>query len=317
MRRRSPSRARGQPRARATLEAREERLAWAMILPVIVLLMLLYLMPFIYTFIASFEPVKADIRFGTVFSPEILSQISPENYLRSLGDSVWLQSIRNTVVLVSSVLVACLSLSLGIALILNQSFLGRGLVRSLILIPWAIAPIVNGMMWNLTFNADVGTANSLLHDLGIIKNYVIWLANPTLALMIIMLALTWRFIPLTSLFILAGLQSIPRELYEIAQIDGAGPLQTLRHVTLPGIRGVLAATAVLQVMWVTKVFDEIWALTRGGPSYGTTVMNYWIYRQAFEFLRFGYGSALAYVLALFTGVAILLNHFLELRREEV
>lgn len=317
MRRRSSSRARGLPRARATLEAREERIAWALILPAIALWAGFYILPFIYTFIASFEPVSADIRFGTVFSPEILSQVGLQHYLRSLTDSVWLQSIRNTVVLISSVLVLCLSFSLGIALILNQGFLGRGIVRSFVLLPWAIAPIVNGMMWNLIFNADVGTANSLLHDLGLIDRYIIWLAQPNLAMMAIVLAVTWRFIPLTSLFILAGLQSIPRELYEIAQIDGAGPLQTFRHVTLPGIRSVFAATAVLLVMWVTKVFGEIWALTRGGPSYGTTVMNWWVYRQAFEFLRFGYGSALAYVLTLFTGVAITLNHFLELRREEV
>jgi len=317
MRKRSSARARGVPRARASLKAQEERIAWALILPAIVLWTGLYILPFIYTFIASFEPVSADIRFETVFRPEILSQMGLQNYLRSLSDSVWLQSIWNTVVLVSSELVLCLSLSLGIALILNQSFLGRGIVRSLVLLPWAVAPIVNGMMWNLIFNAHVGTANSLLHDLGLIDHYIIWLSQPNLATMAIVLAITWRFIPLTSLFLLAGLQSIPRELYENAQIDGAGPLQAFRHITLPGIRGVLAATAVLLFMWTTKVFGEIWALTRGGPSYSTTVMNWWIYRQAFEFLRYGYGSALAFVLTLFTGVAIILNHFLELRREEV
>lgn len=289
-------------------------LAVLFVAPVFAAILGLYLVPAVFTLLASLEPVRADIRFGVVFAPESLAQAGLQNYRLALRDPVWMRSIGTTAVFVLAVLAVSLSVSLGVALVLNKAFRGRGLVRALVLVPWAIAPVVNATMWSLVFHADVGTLNGLLHSLGLVDRYVIWLAQPLLAFGGIVTVVAWRFVPLMSLLVLAGLQSIPRELYESAEIDGANVWQRFRWVTLPGIRLILVTAAVIQMVWTTKVFDEIFVLTRGGPSYATMVMNLWIYRQAFEFLRFGYGSALAYFLTAFSVTIVLV--YRSLGREE-
>jgi ABC-type sugar transport system permease subunit len=196
------------------------------------------------------------------------------------------------------------------ALVLNQSFKGRGFLRALILIPWAVPPIVNGTTWGLVYHADIGTMNGVLRQLGLIEKDLLWLGDPKLALFTVITATIWRLIPLMTLLILAGLQTIPRLVYESAEVDGANAVQRFFYITLPNIRMVLLTTATLLTVFVTKAFDEIWALTEGGPSYGTTVMSLWTFRQSFDFLRFGYGAALAYSLMFLTGIVVVANFVL-------
>jgi len=180
---------------------------------------------------------------------------------------------------------------------------GRGLLLAVVLIPWAVPPVVSGTTWGLVIHADIGTLNGVLYSLGLIDSYQVWLGDPTGALNVVIVATAWRFIPLMTLLLLAGLQHLDRSTYEAASVDGANEFTKFLHITLPGMRPILLTVSLLAVIWSTKVFDEIWVLTGGGPAYGTTVMNVWVYQQAFEFLRFGYGSALAYLLA--GGTAIL------------
>jgi ABC-type sugar transport system permease subunit len=251
-----------------------------------------------------------------VFEPENLRQLSLKNYVRAFRDPVWLKSMKNTGLYLLIVVILGMSFSMIVALVLNQVFKGRGFLRALILIPWAVPPIVNGTTWGLVYHADIGTMNGLLRTLGLIDHDLLWLGEPGLALFAVISATTWRLIPFMSLMLLAGLQTIPTEVYESAQVDGANSVQSFFHITLPNIRLVMLTVITLLTIWVTKVFAEIWALTKGGPSYGTMVMNLWTYRQSFEFLRFGYGSALAYIMVTLMLLLIVVNFLIRRRVED-
>ncbi|MGQ9600471.1 MAG: carbohydrate ABC transporter permease [Anaerolineae bacterium] len=304
------------PSSIGPLERRKRRLAYTFIFPALFVITALYLVPTLVTFVVSFEPAKMDPNILKVFDPANLRQLSLDNYLRSFQDPVWRKAVGNTIWYVVVVLVLSIGFSMVTALVLNQSFKGRGFLRALILIPWAVPPIVNGTTWGLVYHADIGTMNGLLRSLGIIDKDLLWLGHPKLALLAVITATVWRLIPLVTLLILAGLQTIPQEIYESAKVDGANAVQRFLYITMPNVRMVLLTTATLLTVFVTKAFDEIWALTEGGPSYGTTVMNLWTYRQAFDFLRFGYGAALAYLLMFLTGIVVVANFIIRRRVED-
>jgi ABC-type sugar transport system permease subunit len=293
----------------------ERRLAYTFLFPALFLIALLYLVPTVVTFVVSFESSKADPNIVKVFSAENLSQISLNNYRRSFKDQVWLKAMGNTAWYAAAVVVLGVSSSMVLALVLNQPFKGRGFLRALILIPWAVPGIVSGTTWGLVYHADIGTMNGVLRQIGLIQEDLLWLGHPRLALFAVITASTWRQIPFTTLFILAGLQAIPREIYESAEVDGANAMQRFFYITLPSLKIVLLTVITLMIVGATRAFDVIWALTSGGPSYGTTVMNLWAYRQSFEFLRFGYGSALSYILMFISGVVVIANYLIRRRGE--
>ncbi len=309
-------RARDRGPAPGFLRRKEATLGYIFIAPSVLLLVLLYILPLIVTLLISFEPSASVVEILDAFQSENLTQLSGENYARSLNDQVWLKSISITVIFVVIVIGVGLPVSLGIAMVLHEKFVGRGFLRSLLLVPWAIPPVVNGSIWNLILHGDVGTLNGFLDQLGLISHYIIWLGDPKLALATVSLAVAWRWLPFMSLLLLAGLQTIPGELYEAAKVDGAQAWQRFRYVTLPTIRHLLITVAIIMSIWTTKVFAEFWTLTKGGPSYGTTVMYYWSYKQSFEFIDLGYGSALAYILAVLTSLIIVIYYFVALRRSE-
>ena len=194
-----------------------------------------------------------------------------------------------------------LEIALGvlIALMLNRDFPRRWFVRMLALLPWAIPPVVNGIIWKWMLNPRYGALNGLLLQLGIIKtpdDYIIWLGTPTLALLMVVLADVWKETPFIMLLFLAALQTIPRDLYEAARIDGAGPIRILFRITLPLIAPTLFVAVALRTIWALKSFDLIYSLTAGGPSNGTSVIAYYTYLESFVSLDLGRGAAAAYLL---------------------
>ncbi|MEM2182452.1 MAG: sugar ABC transporter permease [Thermoproteota archaeon] len=291
----------------------DTKLALLLMMPAAVLVIGLYFIPTLITFLMSFQ--KKDISENLFEVIMNIPNSTLDNYIRSFRDPDWIASLNQTMLLILIVTGLGIVISLGIAILLSQEFKGRGLIRTLVLIPWAVPPIVNGTTWTLIYHPQVGTLNALLNQLGIIDRYLIWFIDPLLAIFAAGLAITWRFIPFMTLFILAGLQTVQKELYESAMVDGANFLRRFIHITLPAIRPVLLTVIFMQIIWTTKVFDEIWALIKGGAA-GTTVMNLWVYRQAFEFLRYGYGSALAYLLALFTSVIVIAYYYFVSKRSE-
>jgi ABC-type sugar transport system permease subunit len=187
------------------------------------------------------------------------------------------------------------------AMLLNKEFFGRSLVRTLVLIPWALPITIDAIMWKWIFNPTYGAFNSLLLQLGIIDSYRVWLSTPFSAMNVVILADAWKVTPLVILLTLAALQTIPKELFEAAMIDGAGRWRSFLHVTLPLLVPTIVVTLVIRTVDAFKVFDIIYIMTSGGPSDGTKVIAFYTYQEAFSYLNFGRGSALAYLMTLFIG----------------
>lgn len=189
-------------------------------------------------------------------------------------------------------------LGLLVALVLHQKFVGRGFVRGLILLPWALPYVVNGAMWKWIFNANYGALNALLLQSGLIDNYQIWLGNPKTAFLLVTIANIWKETPVAAILIHAALQGIPEELYEAAWVDGAGSFRRFLHITLPILRPVIAVTMVVKTVWALKEFDLIYVITGGGPANATNLATFYTYLTTFKFLNFGYGSALAFIIVI-------------------
>ena len=194
-------------------------------------------------------------------------------------------------------------LSFAIAVLLNKTFLGRGLVRVTVLLPWAVPPVASGVLWVQMFHAEFGFLNGLIRAFGG-EGDIIWLGGQTIALHSVLIAEVWRWIPFATIFLLAGLQIVPRSVKEAAAIDGAGSWRTLRHITLPLMLPVVIPVVIFRFVWAMKVFDTIFVLTRGGPSRATTTLNFLVYRQGFEQFDFGSAAATAYLLSALTVLAI-------------
>jgi ABC-type sugar transport system permease subunit len=197
-------------------------------------------------------------------------------------------------------------LAIAIALLLNRPFRGRWLVRMLALLPWAVPSVVNGIMWKWILNPSYGALNGFLYSLGIIKDYVIWLGSPTLALIMVILADVWKETPFIMLLVLAALQTIPKDLYEAARVDGASAWQTFSRITIPLIQPVLFVAIALRTIWALKSFDLIYTLTAGGPSGGTSVIGYYTYLKSFVSLNLGRGAAVAYIMTAIVFVLIII-----------
>jgi ABC-type sugar transport system permease subunit len=181
---------------------------------------------------------------------------------------------------------------------LNENFKGRGLIRALIIIPWAIPTIVNGVLWRWIYQPNFGALNGLLYQLGIIDSYKNWLAKPFLAMNMTILADAWHMTPFYVLLILAGLQGIPGSLYEAARVDGASWFRQLWHITLPLLKPTFLVILVVRTIETFRVFDIIYALTGGGPGDGTKVIGYYAYEQTFRFMDFGTGAAVSIIITL-------------------
>jgi len=187
--------------------------------------------------------------------------------------------------------------ALAFALLLNQPFPLRPLARALMMIPWAIPHVVNGVIWARIYDANYGMLNGALHQLGLIDGYVAWLNNPDYALFLVVMAEVWISTPGLTLLFLAGLQTIPPELYEAAECDGADRWQSFRYVTLPLLKPMGLVVLVLKTISAFGIFDIVYVLTGGGPANSTQVLGYYIYLESFKFLHPGYGAALSYVVA--------------------
>jgi ABC-type sugar transport system permease subunit len=181
---------------------------------------------------------------------------------------------------------------------MDQPLRGRWLLRSVIILPWALPTIVNALMWRWIDHAEYGSLNALLSQLGIIHEYQPWLSNSDTAMWMIIIADVWKMTPLCAILLLAALQSIDREVVEVAKVDGAGPVQLFRHIILPLITPVVLIVLVLRTMEAFKVFDIIWIMTHGGPANSTQTIAIYAYQTAYQGFDFGKGAALGYLIAL-------------------
>jgi multiple sugar transport system permease protein len=248
--------------------------------------------------------------------PGLFRFIGVENYLTILRSEEFWAALQITLVFTALGVALVVALGILIALLLNEPFPGCGLVRTVVLVPWAIPPVVNGLMWQWIYDAKVGALNGLLVSLHLMPGYRGWLSNPTDALLALVTAHVWNALPLAVILLLAALQTIPGELYDAGRVDGSGPWQLFRHVTVPWLAQPLLVVLILQTMLAIRVFDVIYVLTAGGPGTATTTLVWQTYLTTFDSLDFGLGNAYAYTVSLITlGLALVYFHLLYRRGE--
>jgi len=202
------------------------------------------------------------------------------------------------------------------ALLLDKSTIRyKSIFRTFFILPYAIPDVVAGMIWLWMLDYQFGIVNYLLTTLHLVKEPVLWLDNPVLALMTIISIEIWRLFPLHTLVIFAGLQSVPEELYEAADLDGAGGISKFFKITLPYLKQVLLILFTVTIIWCFRRFTLIWLLTRGGPDRGTETVIIQIYSYAFNFNKMGYAAAIGNVLLLIT-IGIVIFYF-KYSREEI
>lgn len=233
-----------------------------------------------------------------LYDPDSAAFVGLKNFATILGDEVFWISLWHSVIWIVGVVGLQFLLGLATALLLNQSFWWRGAARALVVVPWALPSVIIGLMWTWMYDFNVGVFNDMLVRVGLIDAPIAWLARPDIALYAIMFALIWQGFPFFAVTILAGLQTIPSEFYEAAEIDGATRTQTLFRITLPSIADVIATALLLRTIWVANSLDVILVMTGGGPGYATHTLPLYAFVRAYNSMEFGYGAALALVLTL-------------------
>jgi multiple sugar transport system permease protein len=193
-----------------------------------------------------------------------------------------------------------IELVLGVlaALLLDQEFRGRTLLRAMMILPWALPTIVNATLWRLIYNPEYGALNALLTQFGILNSYRSWLGEPSSAMVSLIVADAWKNFPLVALIGLAALQAVPKDIKAAALVDGAGAFARFRFVLWPYLAGPLMVALVLRTIEAFKVFDIIWVMTRGGPANTTRSLSILVYQEAFSFQRAGSGASLALIVTL-------------------
>ena len=281
------------------MRRREIARAAVMITPALALVACIFAYPAIFTLtlsVSEFDMVR--LKLGEF--------IALRNYADLFDSPGFVDAVFRTVYF--GLLIALVTTILGflIALLLDQPFRGRGFLRVVVILPWAVPPVVAGVLWGQMFHADVGFVNAIMTRLGLIDTYRIWLGDGWTALHVIAVAEIWKAIPFMVIFFLAGLQSLPRQVFEAAAVDGAGTGQRFRHILLPLMLPIAVPLILIQFVWAMKAFDTIFVLTRGGPAGQTTTLNYYVYREAFQSFDLGRASAAAYTLLLVTLFVVLL-----------
>lgn len=259
--------------------------------PAMILLFVLLAIPTVLTVLYSLHDVPAN---GRTLGPFV----GFENYQIVFSSPKFWRSAQVTTIFSVGFVLASTIFGLAMALLLNQQFIGRGLARGLLIIPWATPWLVIGILWKWFADGSVGGLNAVLLMMGLTSDYHDFLSDPNTALPITILAAVWRQASFAGILLLAGLQTLPAELNEAAALDGANVWQRFTNITLPWLRPVLITVTVLNIIYAFLQFDVIFAMTQGGPGDTTQVLSILIYRQLFGVTNIGLGSAIAVILGL-------------------
>ena len=282
---------------------------WLFLAPAIVLLSLIMLLPFGQTLATSLTDAEISA-LGTG-----ANWVGLENYAYTLTDPYFGAALGRT--LYFTVVSVGLEgiLGVAVALLLNQKFRGRMVMRAIIILPWAVPTIVNAITWRLIYNPEYGALNSLLVQLDLLEKYQSWLGDPAIALNFVILADVWKNFPLIAYVALAGLQTIPDDLLKAAAIEGAGAWRRFRAITMPWLIGPLLVVLILRTIEAFRVFDIIYVMTRGGPADSTKTASFYVYQEYFSYLRSGSGASYAVVIAAISGLMIM-GYYLVARRQQ-
>ncbi len=264
-------------------------------LPTLLILALVLAYPIYYAGYLSMHRVTlVQLRSG------VFPFVGFDNYLKVLEDPLFLLSLGNTLLFTAFTVISEVVLAVMIAILINQQDIWTSrITRFLILLPYAVPPIANGLIWSFIYNGKLGFLNRLLYSVGAIDSPIDWTANPDTALYAVAVPYIWRTLPFAILLVHAALQGISKELFEAASVDGAGAWHRFRHITLPLIMPVIVVLLVLRTSFAVAVFDEILAITQGGPGDATWVASWYSYKKGFAPpFDIGAGAASAFLLAL-------------------
>lgn len=274
-----------------------------MVMPALLVIALVVFIPLIYSIWLSLADVELLRRsgpaiefFGLRFP--LYKFVGLDNYIRIFTDEQYWNAMWRTIYFVALFVIEATVVGLGMALVLDANFRGRGLMRAMLLIPWSMSRIAVGILWLGMLDADFGAVNGILYRLGLIDTYISFFSNGFTALNMLILVYVWNQAPFATVLFLAGLQSISPDLYAAASVDGAGFWRKLWHITLPSLRPMMFLVLVLATVNGFLMLDLIYVMTGGGPGNDTTTVTWLGFRTAFNFFKFGPGTAILFTLTL-------------------
>lgn len=261
---------------------------YALLFPALVLLLILYAYPFILTFIQSFQNVAL---FGGDST-----WVGLDNYKFLLNDANFAKNLNVTLRYTVVTVLLKIVIGFAFALMLNGDLYFKKVLRFLLLIPWAIPQVAVSVVWKWIYDGNYGYLNYFLQQLGLLQDNISWLADPDVTFYAVSFVDAWMGWPLITLMFLSGLETIPKSLYEAAQVDGANRFNRFIHITLSEIRGVFLVVLTLVTIWTFNSFNVIYVLTQGGPLRSTETLMMRVYNESFQNFNFGVSSALTIII---------------------
>jgi len=261
------------------------KIKYVFLLPAVISLIVVIVIPGFMTLVDSLTPTKGGS--GLFY-----------NYRMLVQDQTFLTVFKNTLLFVVGTVVGHLALGLLVALALNSAVKGKSVLRVLMILPWTIPDVITGIIWAYIYHPMSGFLNAVLLKFGVIGTNVAWLGDPNLALPSVIMADIWRGYPYVMLVLLAGLQAIPKELYEAARVDGASIFREFTSITIPNLRRVGFIAIALDTIWQFRRYGLIMSMTAGGPGRATEIISTWVYKTYFQYFKPNYAAAMAIIAAL-------------------
>ena len=278
---------------RYPVSAYDQRSAMLFLAPMMLVLLAVAVFPVVYSFWISLFDLK-------LTRPQRVPFVWFDNYVHVFHDAQFWASVARTAFFTVMSVAAIMLIALLIALLLNEQFRGRRFLSAMLLVPWAIPYVADGLMWKWIYDSGYGALNGLLYQLDFIDKYMVWLGDTRKTLALIANAFVWKEVPLATILLLVTMKSIPADLYRAAKVDGANVWQRFFHVTLPQLRPGFMLVMIYETMMAVRHFDLFFILTEGGPADASHVVAWEVYVETFRRLSFGTGAALAYIIALVT-----------------
>jgi ABC-type sugar transport system permease subunit len=265
------------------------RLAWTMVLPALSVVVVVAFGPVVWVLWESLH--LDDLRMpwlGQRF-------VGAQNYVEAFSDPRFWGAVGHTLAFAAASVTIELGAGLALAIAVDSMTRGRGVVRTAMLLPWAVPTVVAGLVWRFIFETPAGLVNTMLVRSGTVAQPPVWFADPLAAWLPLVLADAWKTTPFVAILLLAGLQGIDRSLYEAARTDGASVRQQFTEITLPLLKPALLVALIFRAVDAVRVFDVIYVMTGGGPGTATEPIALYTFSALFENLRFGFGSALSVI----------------------
>jgi ABC-type sugar transport system permease subunit len=273
-----------------SLAARDRRFGYGLVAPAVIVLLAITAFPLVYNIWNSFHHVDY------LFPAALGTFAGVDNYKEMFTGGQFLPSLYRTLGFTAVSVTVEFAIGMALALALSRKFHGRPIVRAAILIPWAVPTVVSGLLWKSMFDPQNGFVNYILTELHLPLAHTTWLGQTWTAWGAILVADAWRNIPFVALLLLAGLQVIPRDVYEAAKIDGASTLRTFRRITLPMLKPAIMVALIFRTLSSFLIFDVIYAMTNGGPGDSTQVLAYLNWFSMFSESNYGLGAAISVAL---------------------